>query len=299
MRTFAAFCIVCIMVANAMAQVGLEGQPAQNAELTRALDAASAAFAAAQRDAAAGHSESFKRSLNVANVRWAECYGQYRQWPTSDTAWRPNFDSINTNLLNAVNAITPGDSLPAAKAQIDAAAATLTALKTRNGVIDIRASTTGLQTALEGLNTTITGFQGRPLTTADVEALRVSYGAARDGWVLFSQAMIDYNALGYEPGRLQRFREMIALQTIGIDSIENILNNSDTPTLLTQWQSVRAQILALLTEINGDVAASGVPAAMPTPGTPTDAAKTVPDRGGTGDGRESAERPRLLPRLRR
>ncbi len=299
MRMYA-FSLAClVIVGTAWAQKGLEGQSAKNSELTRALDAASTAFAAAQRDAAQGDKEAFKRSLNVANVRWAECYGPFREWPTSDTAWRSNFDSINTNLLNCVNALTPGDNLPVAKAQIDAAANTLTGLKSRNGVVDIRVASTSLDTALKNLETTITGLQGRPLTPADVDALKTSYGAVRDGWVLFTQATIDYNALGFEPGRLQRFRENIALQTIAIDSIYNVLSNPDTRELVPQWQSVRDQLVALLTDVNKEMDVAGI-AAQQTDTTAAGTAKmTVPDRGGTGDENEPEERRRLLPRLRR
>ncbi|HRI87597.1 MAG TPA: hypothetical protein PLJ47_03700 [Candidatus Hydrogenedentes bacterium] len=288
----------CLFAVCAFAQRGLSGQDAQDPELTRALDAASVAIAAAQRAAAEGRVVPFKDALNNAGVRWAECYGKYREWPTADTAWRSNFDSINTNLLNAVNAITPGNNMAAAKAQVDAAASTLTGLKNRNGVVDIRLAASSLDTALQNLTTTITGLQGRPLTPADVDALKTSYGAVRDGWLLFSQATIDYNALGFEPGRLERYRETIALHTIGIDSINNILSNPDTRTLVTQWQSVRDQLVALLKEVNGEMDTVGVPVTDPVT-TPTDAAKAIPDRGGTGPAPETPTgRPRLLPRLR-
>ena len=231
-----------LLTTMAWGQLGLEGQPAKSPDLVRALDAASTAFANAQRDAANGQMIPFRESLNVANVRWAECYGKYREWPTQDTAWRPNFDAINTALLNAVNQVTPGNNLAAAKVQIDSAASTLAGLRTRNGVLDLRGATDTLNTSLEGLQTTIAGLQGRPLTPADVAALKASFGTFRDSYTLFTQAAMDANAFGLGEGELANLRKLILLQNIGIDSVYNILSNPTTAQLVPQWQSLADQI---------------------------------------------------------
>lgn len=291
------FHIVVVSVAvslSAWAQVGLQGQPAKDPELSRALDRAYVAFTNAQREAAAGKKQAFTDALNVANVRWAEVYGKYREWPTSDTAWRPNFDAINAALLNAVNALTPGDNLPAAKAQMDAATSTLNSLRSRNGIIDIRAAGDTLHNSLNTLETTIAGLQGRPLTAADVEALRGSFGSFRDAWLVYSQALVDFNAFGLGDGRLEQMRQYILLQNIGIDSIYNILSNPQTGSLVTEWQGLRDRVLAMLQELQQEtIAADAAAAAAATPATPAEQDKSGP--GGIGD----RDRPRLFPRLRR
>ena len=107
MRVHVLVVAALLLTPMAWCQKGLEGQSAKNPDLIRALDAASAALANAQREAANGKVEPFKTALDKANLRWSECYSKYREWPTSDTAWRSNFDSINNLLLAAVNAITP------------------------------------------------------------------------------------------------------------------------------------------------------------------------------------------------
>lgn len=298
MRVVTWFAAINLLTITTWAQLGLSGQPAKDPELTRALDAASTAFANAQREAANGRMIPFREALNVANVRWAECYGKYREWPTSDTAWRSNFDTINNALLNAVNAVTPGNNLPAAKVQIDSAASTLAGLRSRNGVLDLRGATDKLNTSLEGLQNTIAGFQGRPLTAADVTALKTSFNSFRDSYALFTQAALDANAFGLGQGRLENLRNLIAVQNIGIDTVYNILNDPDTPRLVTQWQSLRQQIVDMLTDLNKDL-----PAAEAAQQMQSIEVQTQPDNGqpGKDNGNPNAggDRPRLFPRLRR
>ncbi|NUM52386.1 MAG: hypothetical protein HUU46_01960 [Candidatus Hydrogenedentes bacterium] len=293
MRIVSLVAVTYLLTTLALAQKGLEGQPAKDPELVRALDAASAAFLNAQRDAAAGKMLEFRDSLNLANLRWAECYGKYREWPTSDTAWRPNFDAINNALLNAVNQVSPGNNLPAAKVQIDSAASTLTSLRSRNGVLDVLAATENLTKSVEGLQTTIAGLQGRPLTPADITALKTSFGSFRDNYSVFTQAAMDANAFGLGQGELESLRKLIAVQNIGIDTVFNILSNPDTPGLVTQWQSLRDQILTMLTDLRTQAPASEAVAA---PQTTVDNGQPSKDNGSPAEPRD---RPRLLPRLRR
>src|SRR5262245_30998146 len=62
--------ITCLAATFAWGQLGLEGQSARDPNLVRALDAASAAFLNAQRDAASGQMIPFRESLGRANERW-------------------------------------------------------------------------------------------------------------------------------------------------------------------------------------------------------------------------------------
>lgn len=278
----------------ASAQTGLQGQSANNAEMNKAIDRAAVALANALRVANTGDLQSTKDALNIANVRWAELYSLYKSWPTSDTAWKSNFESINTALLNAVNALTPGNNLPGAKTQINSAVTTLASLRSRNGIPDIRTSAASLDTSLKALETSITALQGRPLTPADIDNLQKSFGSFRDNWTLFSQDVIDVNALGLGEGKLDDLARFIALQNVALDSINNVLKNPDTRTLLTQWQSVRSQIQDLLTNLNSDIQNSQTAeeAAAATQGAEDPSADAK-----SGD--HANGRPRLFPRLRR
>lgn len=298
MRALSSVILAYLLTSLAWAQVGLEGQSAKNPDLVRALDAASAAFANAQRDAASGNMVKFRESLNTANLRWAECYGKFREWPTRDTAWRSNFDSINNALLNAVNQVSPGNNLPAAKVQIDSAASTLSNLRSRNGVLDVIGATKNLNSAVEGLQTAIAGLQGRPLTPADVTALKTSFGSFRDNYAVFTQAALDANAFGLGEGELESLRKLIVVHNIGIDTVYNVLSNPDTPQLVTQWQTLRDQIVEMLKELQTrtpvDTAIGEAAAAAP---------EVTKDNGqpqkDNGSPTQTRERPRLLPRLRR
>ena len=287
--------LLCTVSLVAQAQTGLQGQSAKNADLTRALDNVSAALANAQRQAASGSLQSTKDALNIANVRWADCYGQYKTWATSDTAWQPNFESINSALLNAVNALTPGNNLAGAKAQIDFAATTLTSLRARNKIPDIKSSAAKLDTSLKSLEAAITALQGKTLTPADIDSLQTAFGSFRDTWTIFTQDVIDVNALGLGQGKLDDLSQYVALQNVAIDSIYNILKSPDTRQLLTQWQSVRSRIADLLTSLNEDIQKSETSATADATGA-TDASSDATDTSKDGAGKD---RPRLFPRLRR
>ncbi len=284
----------------AWGQKGLEGQSAKNADLNRALDAASAALANAQREAANGKVEPFKTALDKANLRWSECYGKYREWPTSDTAWRTNFDAINNLLLGAVNAITPGNSLPAAKANIDGAVSTLSSLRSRNGIVDVLGATDSMISSLDALQATIAGLN-TPLTAADVTALQASFSTFRGNYAVFTQAVIDANAFGLGNGELESLQKLIVVQNIGIDSLNNILSNPQTPGLVTQWQTLREQIRTMIT----DLQSKGPSAEALQAATSAEQMKNQPDNGqpqqDNGDPNVGAgnDRPRLFPRLRR
>jgi hypothetical protein len=302
MRRSSLVIAVCFAASVAWGQLGLQGQSAKNPELVRALDAVSAALLNAQRDAASGKMIPFRESLNATNVVWADCYRKYREWPTSDTAWRSNFDSINTALLNAVNQASPGNNLPAAKVQIDSAVSTLSGLRSRNGVLDLIGSMSTLNTSLEGLQTTIEGLKGRPLTPADVTALQAAFGSFRGSYSVFTQAALDANAFGLGDGELESLRKLIIVQNVGIDTVYNVLSNPDTPQLVTQWQSLRDQIVAMLTDLQTKApAAAAAPVATEEMKAgelqpQKDNGQPAPDNSNPGPGRD---RPRLLPRLRR
>ena len=289
-----------LLTPMAWCQKGLEGQSAKNPDLIRALDAASAALANAQREAANGKVEPFKAALDKANLRWSECYSKYREWPTSDTAWRSNFDSINNLLLAAVNAITPGNSLPAAKANIDGAVSTLTSLRSRNGIVDVLGATDSMISSLDALQATIGGLN-TPLTAADVTALQASFSTFRGKYAVFTQAVIDANAFGLGNGELESLQKLIVVQNIGIDSINNILSNPQTPGLVTQWQTLREQIRTMII----DLQSKGPSAEMLQAAASAEQMKNQPDNGqpqqDNGDPTVGAEsdRPRLFPRLRR
>lgn len=289
--------VMCCVAPVALAQVAPSGQSAQNAELTRALDRATTAFSNARQDAADGDAAALRASLNKANEAWADCYGRYREWPTNDAGWRRDFDAINNALMNAVNALTPGKSVPGAKAQIDFAVSTLNGLRSRNGITDIRGALEKLQTDTEALQKTIAGLHAGQLTAADISALKTSFQSFRDSWVLFTQAAIDVNAFGLEPGKLEDLEQIILLVNIGIDGINNILRNPNTSNLISQWQDVRSRTLALIQQLQP--AAEALPTDSPD-------LPMVEDRGGAPESKsESAgpgglrQRPRLLPPPRR
>lgn len=289
-----------LLTPMAWCQKGLEGQSAKNPDLIRALDAASAALANAQREAANGKVEPFKAALDKANLRWSECYGKYREWPTSDTAWRSNFDSINNLLLAAVNAITPGNSLPAAKANIDGAVSTLSSLRSRNGIVDVLGATDSMLSSLDALQATIGGLN-TPLTAADVTALQASFSTFRGKYAVFTQAVIDANAFGLGNGELESLQKLIVVQNIGIDSINNILSNPQTPGLVTQWQTLREQIRTMIADLQSkgpSADALQAAASAEQMKNQSDNGQPQQDNGDPNVGAES-DRPRLFPRLRR
>ena len=291
MRKFACCVLLGLFSASTYAQA------ITDVELTRYLDRASKALNKASKDAADGQAIALRESLKRANERWMDCYGRYRQWVSSDTSWQKDFDSITASLTNATNALTPGNSVPNAKVQIDAALATLTALRNRNGVPDLEATMEEVSKALKAMQVTTKALEGKRMTADDIKSLQTSYGEASDSWQRFTKAAIDLNVLGLSPGELNTLRKLVALQDLRLDTVNNVLKNPETARLVAELQSAQDQLAELIEQLNPNLTDS-----TRDESAGEDAEDTSADDsdGSTKDGRGRPrllpDRPRLLPR---
>lgn len=294
MRTIA-FCLLCAAVVTPV--LGQVPQSITNTELTRYLDRASKALTKASKDAEKGQAVALRESLKRASEAWMDCYGRYRQWVSADTSWQKDFDSITASLTSATNALTPGNSVPNAKVQIDAALATLTALRDRNGVPDLEGTIDDVSKSLKSMQGTMSGLGNKRLTSDDLKSLKVSYTEAAESWQRFTKAAIDLNVLGLSSGELDTLRKLVAVQNIRLDTISNILKNPDTARLVAELQSAQNQLAELIEQLNPNLSDSidDEPAA----GDPEDTSADDSDDS-TKDGRDRPrllpDRPRLLPR---
>ncbi len=286
-------CFLAVAVAvPAFAQVP---QTITNTELTRYLDRATKAMRTASDDAAATDGVALRESLKRAQENWMACYSKYREWVSADTNWKSDFDAITASMTNAVNALTPGNNIPNAKIQIDAALAKLTALRNRNGVPDLEGTVNDVAKSLQAMQTTSKSLQGKRLTLDDLSTLRKPYEDATGSWQEFTKAVIDLNALGLSSGELDKLKQLVALQNLKFDTINNILRNPDTARLVTELQSARDQLAQLVDELSPNLPDStGDGSANDSTLTGNDG--TSPKGLGRDRPHPFRDRPRLLPR---
>lgn len=274
-------------VAAALCLATAFGQPITDPELTRALDRASAAIALAQADAANNDGDALLDSLKIANERWLECFNRYRSWPTADVSWATDFDRILGELTSATNAITPGNSVPNAKTHLDNAASILQALRDRNGVPDVRAAMASLRTALRDLETATSAVQGKAITAADVANIQSKWQQAITSYNALATAVIETNALGLGEGPLNALRKLFAMQSIRLETVNNILKNPNTPALLAQLQIARDHFFDILEQLQRHLPADSPAKILGAPPS------------SSGQPAQPAQRPRLFPRLQR
>ncbi|MBX7256892.1 MAG: hypothetical protein K1Y02_11070 [Candidatus Hydrogenedentes bacterium] len=247
-------------------------QAVKDPELTRYFDRVSRAMLDAQSIAASGDSTQFRGALKAVNEAWEPVYSRYRAWATSDTNWQTDFDAIQTFLINATNAITPGDNLPNASAQLDAAAAKLSDLRERNGVPDLIGTAEDMGASIKSLQDTVKSLQGKRYTNSDYELLKADFDDALTSWKKLTQAVIDTNVLGLSSGQLDSLQRVITLQNVAFETLDNVLKNPDTLTLLNNLQDIQDRLASLMSELTPSMIAAGMTETDATESaTPTDA----------------------------
>lgn len=287
MRTLTLSIILAAVAIPALAQTS---QAVKDPELTRYFDRVSRAMLDAQSVAESGDSIQFRQALKAVNEAWEAVYSRYRAWATSDTNWQADFDAIQTYLINATNAITPGDNLPNAAAQLDAAAAKLSGLRDRNGVPDLIGTAEDMGGSLKSLQDTVKSLQGKRYTDSDYKVLMADFDAALTSWKKLTQAVIDTNVLGLSSGQLDSLQRLITLQNVGFETLDNVLKNPDTLTLLNNLQDMQDRLAMLMSELTPSMIASGM-----TDADSADVTSTTTDAK-SGRPRLFPRRPRLLAR---
>ncbi|MBN2307537.1 MAG: hypothetical protein JXR94_01115 [Candidatus Hydrogenedentes bacterium] len=225
-------------------------QPVSDPQLTRCLDRVAQALTKAQQDAAKaqegarGGTAALQKSLQELNQVWQTAYRSYRGHYTADPAWPGDFDTINTALLAAVNALTARDTATA-KSNIDKAAATLKALRDRNGVPDISGALEGVATSLGDFGKALKSVSGKGLTVDDLAGLRAPLLQAIETWQTFTRAVLDVNALGLSQGDLNRLEEMVARQNTWLDFLSSASTNEAVSNLLDSLGQARDDLSEL------------------------------------------------------
>jgi len=284
MRTISVSIVVLLGSVAALAQTT---QAVKDPELTRYFDRATRAMTDAQSVAASGDAIQFRKALKTVNETWQDVYSRYRAWSATDTNWQTDFDAIQTFLINATNAITPGENLPNAAAQLDAAAAKLAALRDRNGVPDLIGAAQETGDSLKSLQVSVKSLQGQRITDTDYKSMKTTFDDALASWKKLTQAVIDVNALGLSNGQLDSLQRLISLQNVGFETVDNVLKNPDTLTLLNNLQDMQDRLAQFMEELSPSMIAAGMTDTSTTDTTATSETKS-------GERRLFPRRPRLL-----
>lgn len=237
------FVLVCIPVWSEGLPSGLAG------EITRALDRFGPALERAVRDAQRGDLSALQQSLETANEVWSNLYRRYRGIIPNDMRWDEDFDTINSAMRAAVNEVSPNANPAGAKTYLDEAVATLQALRSRNRVPDVQAALKELLASVRAMQATAHSLRGKELEPADAMQLQEEWQATTDAWKQFTEAVVEVNALGLDPRRLDKVKKLVALQDRAFKQAGIALETRDRLRALAGLNEAEAPLLRLLAAI--------------------------------------------------
>jgi hypothetical protein len=236
-----AFCALALLAAPARAGTAAS-QPITDQELIRRLNRASETLSRAQRDAERGSVAALRESLNKANAAWESIHRPYYHWQVGDAEWHASLDHIFESLQEAIYKLTPGDDLAGAKEHIDAASATLAALRERNGVPDVRASVKALTASLSTLQKSVVEEPITSISASDLLKRQDTMAEVRTNWNRLIKAVVDTNSLGLDDERLGRFKRLVTIQGQLFDALNTALTNNAVQTFVSESEKLAAQL---------------------------------------------------------
>ncbi|MFA6244854.1 MAG: hypothetical protein WC655_28175, partial [Candidatus Hydrogenedentales bacterium] len=155
------------------------------------------------------------------------------------------------------------------------------------GVRDLMGTAEDTGAALKSLQDSVKSLQGKRYTDSDYTMLKASFDDALTSWKKLTQAVIDTNALGLSSGQLDSLQRLITLQNVGFETLDNVLKNPDTLTLLNNLQDMQDRLAQFVEELTPSMIAAGM--------TDTDSADTTATtETKSGGKRLFPRRPRLL-----
>jgi hypothetical protein len=109
-------------------------------------------------------------------------------------------------------------------------------------------------------------------------ALQASYQQAFTSWQKFIQALIDTNALGLGEGQLNTLKQLVTVQNLRFETLNRILKDPNTATLLANLQEIQTQLDELMAQIAPNIAAKSADTS-PGPSLAPDGGKAERDFG--------------------
>jgi hypothetical protein len=221
-------------------------QGAKEPGLAQTFDKVRTAFEALQKTCADNDTRNLSAPLKAANERWSDAYKAFYEMPNADEQWKIDFDTVNTALAKAISDYGSGATASAIKPGIDSAIATLTTLRTRNGVPDLRAALEAVETATTAMEQAVQAMSGRKLSPEDVAQLQVNLTQATTSWQEFSQAVTDTNALNLNDRQLDRLKDLVDVQNKLFERLNNALASQNRREFLAALSNDDRPLLGIM-----------------------------------------------------
>jgi len=238
-----------LMCGASWSQQATTSQQASLGEVTRHMDRFTNAVTAAHDQAQQGKVLALRGSLKGADEAWSLFYTRYRYWSEGGEAWAASMDAIQTSMMDATNALTPGRNLPLVAQTLSGVLEQLQSMREANNLPDIMASVKEVSTALEAMNGTLKSMNGKRISPGALSQLQQQWTETTAVWKSFTQTLIDINVFGFDEARLTRFKRMVAMQNRRFAAIGRALGNRNIQRMLTNISNAQGPLFELIRQL--------------------------------------------------
>jgi hypothetical protein len=216
------------------------------ADLAREIAAVRSTLDKAAADAEAGRLLPLRSSLKKAQESWSRFFVGYRGWGSgTDPAWMTDMDAIQTEFMNATNAVTPGNNAPLAATTLGRIQEMLAGLLDRNSVPDVDKAVKELSLSLAGIQTSMKTSQGKAIGPDTLAALSNQWTEISEAWTALNKALIETNALNLNDRELAALQQRTNRQSALFDVVGNALGNANLASGLASINSAVEGLRAL------------------------------------------------------
>lgn len=220
------------------------------ADLTRELDGVRTALDKAAADAQAGRVRALRSSLKGAQEVWSRFFVGYRGWGSgTDPNWMADIDAIQSEFMNATNAVTPGNNMPLAAASLKRIQELLAGLRERNDVPDVDAAAKELTGSLNEVQKSMKALQGQAIGPDTLAALSEQWVGITEAWTSFNQVLIEANTLNLSEGDLAKLKRRVERQSVLFEAVGKALGNANLSSGLASVSSAIDGLRALASQL--------------------------------------------------
>ena len=234
------WCVVAAVV------TGSTSAFADVADLAREIAAVRVTLDKAAADAEAGRIRPLRTSLKAAQESWSRFYVGYRGWGSgTDPAWMTDMDAIQSEFMNATNAVTPGNNAPLAAVTLGHIQEMVVGLLDRNAVPDVDKAVKDLSLSLTGFQDSMKTLQGKAIGLDSLATLSEQWTQISQAWTSLNNALIDANTLNLDDRELAAMRQRVNRQSALFEAVGKALGNANLSSGLASISSAVEGLRAL------------------------------------------------------
>src|SRR5690606_36835499 len=148
-----------------------------------------------------------RKTLSHAIEVWDRTSKRYRDKPTNDEAWKPDFDKVTDSLLLASAQLSRNESMDSITAQLKTASDTIQGIRTRHSIPVYRSELSDVIERLETLQASLED-PGSLRKRAEDAAERLK--EVLEAWQAAKATFMENNTADLPPGQLIQVRALAA-----------------------------------------------------------------------------------------